>query len=139
MDGIIIKEILVALIIAAVLSVTFALTTRSRGDRTGFIWFFLIILMGAWAGGIWLQPFGPAFREVRWIPFLAIGLIFAIFVTQFGSRKPPHGRHESLDKLEEIAQERKLEKITYVTLSAFFWVVLLTLLVAIFIRYAIHS
>ena len=73
------------------------------------------------------------------MPFLAIGLLFANFVILFGSRKPPHGRHETLDKLEEIAQERKLEKITYVTLSAFFWVVLFTLLVAIFIRYVMRN
>jgi hypothetical protein len=137
MDEIIIKEFLIALTIATVLSVTFALATRSRGGRTGFTWFFLIILMATWAGGVWLQPFGPAFGEIRWMPFLAIGLPFAIFATLFGSRKPPHGRHETLDKLEEIAQERKLEKVTYVTLSAFFWVALLTLLVAIFIRYVI--
>lgn len=139
MDGIIVKEFLIALILATLLSVIFALATRSRGGRTGFIWFFLIILMATWAGGIWLQPFGPAFGEIRWMPFLAIGLLFAIFVTLFGSRKPPHGRHETLDKLEEIAQERKLEKVTYVTLSAFFWVVLFTLLVAIFIRYVMRN
>jgi hypothetical protein len=139
MDGIIIKEFLIALTIATVLSVTFALATRSRGNRAGFTWFFLIILMATWAGGIWLQPFGPAFGEIRWMPLLAIGLLFAIFITLFGTRKPPHGRHETLDKLEEIAQERKLEKVAYVTLSAFFWVVLLTLLVAIFIRYVMRN
>ena len=72
------------------------------------------------------------------MPFLAIGLIFAIFITQFRLRKPPHGRHETLDKLEEIAQGRRLEKATYVTLSAFFWVVLFTLLVVIFIRYVMQ-
>jgi Ca2+/Na+ antiporter len=138
MYGIIIKEFLIALIIATILSVTFALTTRSRGDRRGFTWFFLIILMATWAGGIWLQPFGPAFGEIRWMPFLAIGLTFAVFITLFGSRRPPHGRHETLDKLEEIAQGRKLEKVTYVTLSTFFWVVLFTLLVVVFIRYVMR-
>ncbi|MGD8523109.1 MAG: hypothetical protein PVF56_18320 [Desulfobacterales bacterium] len=118
---------------------TSALATRSRGSRSGFTWFFLIILMATWAGGIWLKPFGPAFEEIRWMPFLALGLYFAIFITLFGTRKPPHGRHETLDKQEEIAQERKLEKVTYVTLSAFFWVVLLTLLVVIFIRYVMRK
>jgi hypothetical protein len=139
MMGMITEEFLIALAITVFLSVTFALATRSKGQRTGFIWFFLIILMATWAGGIWLQPFGPAIGETRWMPFVVIGLIVTIFISLFGSGKPPYGRHETLDKLEEIAQERRLEKATYVTLSTFFWTVLFTLLAAIFMRYIMRK
>ncbi len=132
----IIKEFLIALVIATVLSTAFALATRRRGRRTGFAWFFLFILTATWAGGIWIRPFGPAWGEIRWLPFLVFGLIITFLVSLVAPQRPPSGRQETLEKLEQIAREKELEKITYITLGVFFWVVFSILILVIVARYA---
>jgi uncharacterized membrane protein YfcA len=133
----ILKEFFIAFSIAAVLSVSFALLTHRKGKRTGIVWFFLIALMITWAGGIWLQPFGPTWGGARWLPFLVIGVLFSMLAALFSPRKPPRGRHETLEKLEEVAREKELEEITYVTLGMVFWAVLIALLTAIILRHII--
>lgn len=126
-----------AAVIAALLTVVFAVALKIKRNRIGFIWFFLIVLMATWAGGVWLKPFGPAVDGVRWLPFLTIGIFFAFLIAFFGPRKPPHGRRETIDKLEEIAREKELEQITYNTLHVFFWIVFIALVGAVIARYVV--
>jgi hypothetical protein len=52
--------------------------------------------------------------------------------------KPPRGRHDTLDQLEEIARQKELTKVTYITLSIVFWVILAILIIAIAIRYILQ-
>jgi hypothetical protein len=44
-----------------------------------------------------------------------------------------------LDQLEEIAHQKELTKVTYITLSIVFWVILAILIVAIIARYVVGS
>ena len=53
------KEFLISLVVALVLCVIFALGTRRTARRTGFVWFFLFVLMATWAGGVWIRPRRP--------------------------------------------------------------------------------
>jgi hypothetical protein len=57
------KEFLAALTVALLVCALFALAIRSSVRRTGFGWFFLIVLLATWAGGVWLRPFGPSLKE----------------------------------------------------------------------------
>ena len=134
-----IKEFLISLVVALVLCVIFALVTRRRVQRTGFIWFFLFVLMATWAGGVWIRPFGPALSDVRWLQFLVIGLLVVLMFALFAPLKPPQGRHDTLDQLEEIAQQKELTKVTYITLGIVFWVILVILIIAIIVRYVVGS
>jgi hypothetical protein len=129
------KEFLVSLAVALLVCATFALVTRRKIRRTGFGWFFLIVLIVTWAGGVWLQPFGPALAEIRWLQFLIVGLVVVLLFALFAPLKPPRGRHETLNQMEEIARQKELQKFTYVTLGIVFWVVLAILIAAITIRY----
>jgi hypothetical protein len=138
MDSIIVKEFMIALSVAAVLSGVFGVLTRSKKRRIRLIWCFLIMFVATWAGGAWLQPSGTAPGEVRWLPFMAVGSLFAILAAVFGLRNPPEGRHETLEKLEEIARAKEFEKLTFEVLKIAFWIFFLTLAVAIFLRYATH-
>jgi hypothetical protein len=52
--------------------------------------------------------------------------------------KPPRGRHDTLDQLEEIARQKELTKVTYIILSIVFWVILAILIIAIAIRYILQ-
>jgi hypothetical protein len=113
------------------------LVTRSSVRRTGFGWFFLIVLIATWAGGVWLRPLGPSWGDIRWLQFLIAGLVVVLLFALFAPMKAPRGRHETLEQIEEIAREKELQKVTYVTLGVVFWVVLAILIVTIVIRYAI--
>lgn len=131
------KEFLISLVVALVLCVIFALITRKRARRTGFVWFFLFVLMATWAGGVWVRPFGPAISEVRWLQFLVVGLLVVLIFALFAPLRPPRDRHETLDQLEEIARQKELTKVTYITLGIVFWVILVILIIAIIVRYVL--
>jgi hypothetical protein len=131
----IILEVLTAFSVALLLSGVFALATRRGGRRTGLFWLFLIIFLATWAGGIWLRPFGPTLWGIHWLAFFLVGLVLALIIAVSAPGRPPKGRHETLDMLEQIEKEKEMEKLAYITLKPFFWVVLLALFVAIVIRY----
>ena len=133
------KEFLISLVVALVLCVIFALVTRRKARRTGFVWFFLFVLMATWAGGVWIRPFGPAWGDVRWLQFLVIGLLVVLMFALFAPLRPPRGRHETLDQLDEIAQQKELAEVTYITLGIVFWVILIIFILAIITRYIIGN
>jgi hypothetical protein len=135
----ILKEFLVSLAVALLVSVIFALVTRSNVRRTGFGWFFLFVLIATWAGGVWIRPFGPAWGDMHWLQFLVVGLLVVLMVALFAPLKPPKGRHDTLDQLEEIARQKEFAKVTYITLSIVFWVILVIFIIAIIIRYAVGN
>lgn len=128
-------ELLVALVVSSLLSALFVLATRRESRWTGLFWIFLIIFPATWAGGIWVRPFGPPLWGVHWLRFLFAGLISALFLAVSVPRVPPRGGHETLKMSERIKQEKKLEQITYSTLSLSFWILLAALIALIIIRY----
>ena len=73
----ILLDIIMALIVAMILSVIFALSTWRESRKSGLIWLFLILFLATWAGGIWLRPFGPKLWGLHWLSFLFIGFIVA--------------------------------------------------------------
>jgi hypothetical protein len=133
----VIPEFFASFIIAVILTGLYMLATREAGRRTGLIWLFLIIFLATWAGGIWLRPFGPTVWGIHWIVFLLAGFIIVLFLFIFIPRKAPRGRRETLDMLERIEEEKELEKVAYITLSMFFWILLSALVIAIILRYTI--
>ena len=120
---------------AAILTSIYALLIKTKGKQTGFLWFFLIVLLATWSGGIWIQPISNTSVEIRWWPFIIIGLPFAILIAVFGPRKRPKGRQETLAKLEEIADEKTLEHLTWAILKVVFWFIVAVMAVAILVRH----
>jgi hypothetical protein len=132
------KEFLTSVTVALLVCVIFALVTRRNIRRTGFGWFFLFVLIATWAGGVWLRPFGPSWGDIRWLQFLIAGLVVVLLFALFAPLKAPRGRHETIDQLQEIARQKELQKVTYLTLGIVFWVVLVILIAAIAIRYVVQ-
>jgi hypothetical protein len=132
-----IPELSAALIVALILSALFALATRKRGIRKGLFWLFLILFLATWSGGVWVKPFGPVLWGVHWLSFLIVGAVIALVlaVGQSRSRPKPQGRQETIEMLERMKEERELEQVTWITLTVFFWLLVLTLLAAIIFRY----
>jgi Ca2+/Na+ antiporter len=131
------KEFLISLVVALILCVIVALVTRKKVRRTGFVWFFLFVLMATWAGGVWIRPFGPALSDVRWLQFLVVGLLVVLMFALFAPLKPPRDRQDTIDQLEEIARQKELTQMTYITLGIVFWVIFVILIIAIIARYVI--
>ena len=130
-------EFFVALIVALLVSVLFGYALRRRIPRKGFFWFFLILLLATWAGGMWIGPFGPSFRGIFWLPFVLVAVVVGAFLAAIAPRRAPTGRIETLEMLEEIEQKRKLQKLTYISFGVFFWVALFALITVIIVRYAL--
>lgn len=128
-------DFITALIIAGTLSHLFAKPIKRRGKRAGFFWFFLIIFMVTWAGGVWLMPFGPQVMGIHWLPFILVGLAGAVAVSFWAERRYPRNRRETIDLLERIEEGRELEKMTYLSLNILFWIVLFVLLTAVVLHY----
>jgi Ca2+/Na+ antiporter len=132
------REFLASVTVALLVCVIFALVTRHKMRRTGFGWFFLFVLIATWAGGVWLRPFGPSWGDIRWLQFLIAGLVVVLLFALFAPLKAPRSRHETIDQLQEIARQKELQKVTYLTLGIVFWVILVILIAAIAIRYVVQ-
>jgi hypothetical protein len=137
MTTMIFKEFLTSLVVALIVCVIFTLFTRSRTRRTGYIWFFLFVLMATWAGGVWIRPFGPLLADIRWLQSLVVGLLAVLLAALFAPLKTPRGRHNTLNQLEDVAQQKQLEKMTYISLGAVFWVLLCILTWAVIVNYVL--
>ena len=128
-------ELFAALTVALVLSALFALATWRRGARKGLFWLFFILFLATWAGGVWMRPFGPMLWGIHWLTFLLVGALVALILAAARSSPKPQGRQETIEMLERMKQEREVEQITWVTLTIFFWVLVITLLIVIVFRY----
>ncbi len=130
-------EFVLAAVVAAVLTALSFLFTRRAGRRSGLLWLFLLLFLAAWAGGVWIRPLGPDVGGIHWLGFLLAGLIVALALVATGSPKAPHSRQETLDLLEEMQQKKALEETAYITLSLFYWVLLIVLAAAVIGRYVL--
>jgi len=120
-------EFLFALVISLLITAIFAVVLRRKGAWP-FLLLLFIILLGTWAGGIWLTPSGPTLWNVSWVPFLIAGLIFALLLTLIIL---PQNYRIKIMKPKRIAETNQIELV----LGAFFWVLILILILSIFIRY----
>lgn len=122
-------DVLYALIISILISVVFVYGFRREGPWQGFFIFFLIIFLAAWAGGIWLAPTRTSIRGMYWLPFLMVGLIFALLLA---AATPPKPEPSIILKTKK---EAKKEEVIKTALSIFFWVLIIALIVAIVVGY----
>ena len=80
---------------------------------------------------IWLTPIGPPLWEAYWLPFLIVGLIFALVLA--AAAQPPPRR--STVELVEPAVEEAEKRAVYWTVGIFFWFLIVALIIAIVWRY----
>lgn len=129
-------EILTAAGVAAVLAAALALVNgRARWRAADFGEHLAVLFPATWAGGIWLQPFGPALGAIHPLPFVATGVVLALVLLVAGRPRPPRSRHETLDMLDRINLEKKAEMATGSVLRILFWTLLVLLAAAIVLRH----
>ena len=130
-------EFLTALVIALCWSGLYVLIIQRAWPRKrgSFVWIFVIIFLGTWLLGSLLKPFGPEAAGIRWMPFFLVGLVIFLILAAAVPRRPPEGRRETLELLEQVERERELEAATFMTLNVFFWILICVLVVTLIIRY----
>lgn len=74
------SEFLLALFISLVMTLVFAVGFRRRNWKASAAFYFLVLFLATWAGGLWAAPAGPTWQGVFWIPFLIAGLVFALLL-----------------------------------------------------------
>ena len=109
-------ELLFALLLAFVLAIVFALGFGRAGPWGGFLWFFLIIFLGAWAIGLWATPVGPPLWGVSWVPILFGALLLALLLAAI----PPYDTSRAPEAPPNMAGAAA-------ALGVFFWALLLGL------------
>lgn len=119
-------ELMTALAVALLLTAVFAVGLRSRGLWRTWLIFFGLVLLAAWAGGVWIPPIGPPMLGVYWMPFLFVGLIIAL-LWAVTSRSPtaPGERPPRAEMEEEVDT----------TFSVFVWILMAGLAIAVLLAY----
>jgi len=104
---------------------------HTREPWSSLVLFFLVIFLAYWAGGAWFAPFGPALWGISFLPFLLVGLIFALLL----AAAVPSEKQESTVELVDREQRRKERAIATIALSVFFWILIGVFVVVIISRY----
>lgn len=128
-----------AIIIAIFISLIFYFALGARGPWGTFWTFFLVLLFVIWAASLWIAPIGPVYWGIAWIPLFFVGLVFALLLAAI-----PASREEDIEATrtdvdlsqEEIERRRETNR-TAATVSGFFWVFLVILLIAIIFGYMV--
>jgi hypothetical protein len=124
-------DLLLALAVALLLTAIFAGGFRNRGPWDAWWVFLLVVFLATWAGGLWFAPFGPTVFEVAWLPFLFVGLIVALLLAAVvPPARPPRTYGEAI-------AEARAEEATVAAFSAFFWILLIGLAVAVVLAYLV--
>ncbi|MBD3322774.1 MAG: hypothetical protein GF350_16860 [Chitinivibrionales bacterium] len=125
----IILDILTALLIAALLTAIFSFALRIARTKE-ILFFFFILFLATWAGGLWLVPFGPYLWGIRIFPFLFFALVIALLLAGFSHPwYRPRTRGEALRQSDIQRDER-------VIINGLLWTLIVFLVVAIFVRYS---
>jgi hypothetical protein len=135
-----IVELMYALIIGLAIAWIFGFALNTRGPWNSFLWFFVIIFMFSWGGGVWITPFGPTGWGVAWLPFLFVGIFISLLLSAATPRSArrrigPKGQATPVGTLkEQTAGERDVEY----ALDYLFWLLVFGLAVFICWHYAGH-
>ncbi len=109
--------------LAVVITLFFTHILRIKGPWGSFWTFFLIILLAVFAGEAWVEPMGPYYKDVYWLPPLAVGLIIALLLAS--TTPSPKTRSRIAEKREESDNNSAL------ALGTFFWFLLIFMLVLV--------
>ena len=116
-----IVDLVVALIVGLIIVSIVSRAFGTKGPWGSLLWFFLVVSLFAWAGGVWLVPFGPMFWGIGWLPIIIMGFLVSLILTAASPRTP---RWRKASK-EEVTSEAG----TRAVVDVIFWVVIICLLI----------
>jgi len=119
---------LFALIIAVVLAAIFGVGLRRHRWGMDLWLFFILLFLFTWVGGVWVTPFGPAMWGVPFFSFLFAGLLAVLLLAAL----IPSPRETRRPAGPETREE---ERQAAIAINAFFWILLIGLIIAIIVAY----
>ncbi len=131
-------ELIGSLFIAVFITTIFYFALKSRGPWGSFWTFFFVILLIVWAASLWINPAGPIFLGVAWVPLLTIGflvgLLFIALPKAPDAKKPNEQEREISDDPKELSGEEQPTD-TAVKVSGIFWVLVVALFLVVMLGY----
>ncbi|MBK8905237.1 MAG: hypothetical protein IPM53_28910 [Anaerolineaceae bacterium] len=123
-------DLLVALLVAVVLVAIFGLGYRRARLDSSLFWFFLLLFLATWAGGVWLTPLGPPVFGISWLSFVLAGVFFTLLIMAIVPlpRSPREGPAGMQEELEAGAG-------ALFAVNLFFWILLIGFFIVILVSY----
>jgi len=123
--------VLFAVALASILGWGFGWRHPAGGDgvAASIVFLFVILMMAMWAFGAWLPPWGPVWYGAPWLTFLLIGLFVSLLILAVAT---PTRRPRTPT---EAAAEAREEAVAATAFGAFFWILLLGLLIAVLVSF----
>jgi hypothetical protein len=117
------------LIIALLITIFFSSLLRMPGPW-GKAWtFFIVILLAVIAAGLWIQPAGPLYRDIYYMPPLVVGILVALLLA---AATPSPRARTALDRSEKKEEKREND---FYALGIFFWILFALMLIILAIGY----
>lgn len=120
-----ILDLFFAFTVAILITIIFIFGFRRQEPWLAAWVFFVVILLGAWVGGVWISPVGPSLYGRYWTTFLITGIIFALLIAAVTPYRPPR------NSKEEIKEGRTMKH----NLNVFFWILVVVLIISIIFAY----
>lgn len=122
-------DLIAALVIGGLLTWLFV-SLFDRPGPWGIGWvFLLIVVLGAWVGGLWIAPFGPVWLGISWLPIAIVGFFFALLLAAATPVRPYRPRTGTGAGAEEAMDAG------VAVFSAFLWIFIIGLLAAAIAAY----
>jgi len=111
-------DLLFAFICAWLIVWIVSFTFGTKGPWGSLLWFYLVVFLFAWSGGVWLTPFGPVWRGIGWLPIIFMAVMVSLLLTAASPRtyrrRPPESKEQAAAAAERI-----------IAVDAFFWIMLM--------------
>ncbi len=124
-------DLIFAFVISLLLVLLFSAFFRTRTPWGSFWLFLLMVFLITWAGGVWIEPFGPTLYDIAWMPFLYVGVFITIILAATVPARPPAVKRETIE--EARAEDAAGSVLAGLTL--FFWLAMIVTIITIVIAY----
>jgi len=138
-------EFLFVFLLALLFTAFFAFARGWQTPWPELVWVFMILMLGAWALGLWLRPIGPPMLGFYWGSFLAaIVVVLLLLLTALSGPRPVRRqRREELEGVEirpmtpaeERLEQEEAEANAATFFGVVFWVLIVFALVALLTHY----
>lgn len=120
-------EIVITITLAIIIGALFYYAFRSRGPWGSFWSFFLILLLGGIAAEAWMEPIGPQYWNISWVPTIIVMIVLALIL----AAATPTQRESAKGKSTRAPTRNTPNKreVAAVAFGGFFWLLTLILLV----------
>lgn len=112
-------------------------SANGQAAVAAILFFFLILFFATWAGGIWVVPIGPAAWGSYWIPFILVGIVVALLLAAATEPTRRYYVRHGAERHPEAETEERIQDAAAVAFGAAFWILLIGLIVAVALGYAL--